>query len=316
MKKSILIVEDEFIVANDLACFIEEKNFDVLGIASSVQVSLLMINKQVPYIVLLDKHLKEKLTGIHLAKELQLLNIPFIYLSAYSNKNILEQAKKTNPYGFLVKPFREKDLSIALEIAAYHIELNSDISNHLEKQLTEKLSNIHPSDKLEELFEETTKTLQQFISFDFLFYHLISSDHNFKLGFNRIGKTDYQNIGVNEISTISGLTNIQVEEIIEKRKQLNIQGIYDNGSFEKLKKDSQFDALISSPFKLNSNMSIHLNLGKGKSLDLVLYTKDKGYFVSTKLNLFKGLEVQFANILENKLLQKGSKKVSPKTAIK
>jgi len=316
MKKSILIVEDEFIVANDLACFIEEKNFDVLGIASSVQEALLMINKQVPYIVLLDIHLKEKLTGIDLAKELQLLNIPFIYLSAYSNKNILEQAKKTNPYGFLVKPFREKDLSIALEIAAYHIELNSDISNHLEKQLTEKLSNIHPSDKLEELFEETTKTLQQYISFDFLFYHLISSDHNFKLGFNRIGKTDYQNIGVNEISTISGLTNIQVEEIIEKRKQLNIQGIYDNGSFEKLKKDSQFDALISSPFKLNSNMSIHLNLGKGKSLDLVLYTKDKGYFVSTKLNLFKGLEVQFANILENKLLQKGSKKVSPKTAIK
>ena len=77
------------------------------------------IEAQKPDFVLLDIFLKGKQTGIDLAKELTGENIPFVYLSANSNEEVLNAAKATQPYGFLVKPFREKDLLVTLEIARY-----------------------------------------------------------------------------------------------------------------------------------------------------------------------------------------------------
>ena len=59
---------------------------------------------------MLDIFLHGNLTGIDLAKKLQEKDVAFIYLSANSNKETLDEAKATRPYGFLVKPFREKDL--------------------------------------------------------------------------------------------------------------------------------------------------------------------------------------------------------------
>ncbi len=69
--------------------------------------------------VLLDIMLQGNLTGIDLAKNLREKNIPFVYLSANSNRQILDAAKATRPYGFLVKPFREKDVLVMLDVAWY-----------------------------------------------------------------------------------------------------------------------------------------------------------------------------------------------------
>ena len=117
MKKQILIVEDEFIVANDLSKILTDAGFEVTGIADSFEQALRLIEKKRPSICLLDIRLKGEKTGIDLAKHLQGLGIPFIFLSANSSKAILEEANTTKPYGFLVKPFRNKDVIIALEIA-------------------------------------------------------------------------------------------------------------------------------------------------------------------------------------------------------
>ncbi len=121
MKKQILIVEDEFIVANDLSKILTDAGFEVTGIADSFEQALRLIEKKRPYICLLDIRLKGEKTGIDLAKHLQGLGIPFIFLSANSSKAILEEAKTTKPYGFLVKPFRNKDVIIALETAIHRI---------------------------------------------------------------------------------------------------------------------------------------------------------------------------------------------------
>jgi response regulator of citrate/malate metabolism len=124
MKKKVLIVEDEFVAANDLRIILGKAGYEVCGIAHSVDIAKELIKKDRPGFVLLDIFLKGKRTGIDLAKELREENIPFIYLSANSNEDILSMAKQTEPYGFIVKPFRERDLLVTLEIAQYRHEHN------------------------------------------------------------------------------------------------------------------------------------------------------------------------------------------------
>ena len=119
MKEQILIVEDQFVEADYLRLLLEQAGYGITGMARSVEQAQEMIKDKKPDLVLLDIFLKGKQTGIDLAKLLAVDNIPFVYLSANSNEEVLNAAKETYPYGFLVKPFREKDLLVALEIARY-----------------------------------------------------------------------------------------------------------------------------------------------------------------------------------------------------
>ncbi|WP_289661156.1 sigma-54-dependent transcriptional regulator [Flavobacterium panacagri] len=122
MKEKILIVEDEFIVANDLKIMLIKAGYQVVGIASSVVQARKLIEDKKPDWVLLDIMLKGNLTGIDLAWELRELQLPFLYISANTNQSTLEAVKATHPYGFMVKPFREKDLIVMLDIAKYRFD--------------------------------------------------------------------------------------------------------------------------------------------------------------------------------------------------
>jgi two-component system response regulator HydG len=120
MNEKILIVEDEFVEARHIELILERAGYRIAGIARSVNVALEMLNQERPDLVLLDIFLKGSLTGIHLGQMLKERGTAFVYLSANSNRDTLEMAKATGPYGFLVKPFREKDALVMLEIAIYH----------------------------------------------------------------------------------------------------------------------------------------------------------------------------------------------------
>jgi len=119
MRKKILIVEDQFIEANNLQMILEKAAYKVCTIARSVPVALEIVENEKPDLVLLDIFLQGNLTGIDLARKLREKDIGFVYLSANSNKKTLDEAKVTRPYGFLVKPFREKDILVTLDIAWY-----------------------------------------------------------------------------------------------------------------------------------------------------------------------------------------------------
>jgi two-component system response regulator HydG len=122
MKEKILIVEDEFIVANDLKIMLLKAGYQVTGIASSVVQARKLIEDKRPDWVLLDIILKGDLTGIDLAWELREQQLPFLYISANTNQTTLEAVKATHPYGFMVKPFRERDLIVMLDIAKYRFD--------------------------------------------------------------------------------------------------------------------------------------------------------------------------------------------------
>lgn len=128
MKEKILIVEDEFIVANDLKIMLIKAGYQVIGIASSVVQARKLVQDKKPDWVLLDIMLKGDLTGIDLAWELMEQNLPFLYISANTNHTTLEAVKATQPYGFMVKPFRERDLLVMLDIARYRYGIEKGIS--------------------------------------------------------------------------------------------------------------------------------------------------------------------------------------------
>ncbi|WP_392530827.1 response regulator [Nostoc sp. C117] len=127
-KAKILVVEDEAIVAKDLQYRLKKFGYTVPEIASSGEEA---INKAVeisPDLVLMDIRLKGKMDGIEAAQEIyKRLDIPVIYLTAYADDNTLERAKITEPFGYLLKPFKEKELQTNIEITL--------IKHGLEKQL-------------------------------------------------------------------------------------------------------------------------------------------------------------------------------------
>ena len=124
MKDKVMIVEDDLLVAADIRKTIERNGFRVAGMARTAEKALQVLEDVHPTLAILDIFLKGTLTGIDLAGHLNKKGIPFIYLSANSNQQVLEAAKATNPFGFVVKPFREKDLIVTIDIALYRHENN------------------------------------------------------------------------------------------------------------------------------------------------------------------------------------------------
>src|SRR5258705_12177135 len=122
MKHKILIVEDQFIEANNLRLILDRAGYAIAPIAASFIEAMEMLDRHQPNLVLLDIYLNGALTGVDFAKILASKKVPFVYLSANSNRKVFLAAKATKPYGFLVKPFRQRDVLAALEVA---IELHN-----------------------------------------------------------------------------------------------------------------------------------------------------------------------------------------------
>lgn len=129
MKKKILIVEDERIIAEDIRKCVLNCNYDVIGIVPTGKDTLLIVKEQKPDLILMDIMLEGKLDGIEtVEKIISKYDIPVIYITANADDKILKRAKKTNPYGYLIKPFEEIDLNAALEIAFYKYNADKELS--------------------------------------------------------------------------------------------------------------------------------------------------------------------------------------------
>jgi len=152
MKEKILIVEDEFIVAMDLRIMLVKAGYNVCGIASSVDAAKLLIASKKPDCVLLDIILKGEETGIDLAWYLREKKIPFLYISANTNESILAAVKETQPYGFMVKPFRERDLLVMLDIARYRYTLENKQPDGIPEVLPNTEGIIGLKDVLEKIY--------------------------------------------------------------------------------------------------------------------------------------------------------------------
>ncbi|MHC1744469.1 MAG: PAS domain-containing protein [Syntrophobacteraceae bacterium] len=119
-KTTVLIVEDEAIVAADLAGKLGQLGYQVVGIASEGQQAVDRTSHLRPHLVLMDIRLEGAMDGIEAAELIrQHHDVPVIYLSAHSDVGTLARARLTGPFGFILKPFDERDLAIQIELALY-----------------------------------------------------------------------------------------------------------------------------------------------------------------------------------------------------
>jgi len=123
-KKRILIVEDEAIVAEDIRLSLENMGYEVVAIASTGEDAIKKTRELRPDLVLMDIILAGKVNGISAAGDIRSsLNIPVVYLTAYSDEKTLERAKVTEPFGYIIKPFDERELRSTIETALYKHEM-------------------------------------------------------------------------------------------------------------------------------------------------------------------------------------------------
>lgn len=116
----ILIVEDEAIEALDIQQRLVSLGYPEPGVAGSGEEGVTEAFKMLPDLVLMDIMLSGKIDGIQAAEQIRsCLDIPVIFLTAYADDSTLQRAKITEPYGYIVKPFQERELHIAIEIALY-----------------------------------------------------------------------------------------------------------------------------------------------------------------------------------------------------
>ncbi len=138
----ILVVEDESIVAMDIKHRAEGLGYSVTGITPSGEGAIQKAAETLPDLVLMDIVLKGDMDGVEAAQRIRDgLDIPVVYLTAYSDEKTLKRAKVTEPFGYIIKPFEDRELHSAVEVALYKHKMESKLKES-EKWLYTTLESI------------------------------------------------------------------------------------------------------------------------------------------------------------------------------
>ncbi|MFO7991757.1 MAG: response regulator [Thermoplasmata archaeon] len=136
MDEKVLIVEDEKIVAQDIKNKLQDLGYSVPGIVDNGEEAVKIAGKEELDIVLMDIKLKGEMDGIEAAQQIKEFDVPVIYLTAYANDDLLERAKVTEPFGYIVKPFEAQDLKIGLKMGLYKHKMERKLDESREKYRT------------------------------------------------------------------------------------------------------------------------------------------------------------------------------------
>jgi len=184
-KVKILVVEDEIIIADNICNTLNELGYDALEPAINYTEAIETIDAETPDIIILDIQLSGKKTGIDLAHKInETYKIPFIFLTSNSDTTTLNEAKKTLPPAFLVKPFVKEELYTSIEVALYNFSKKAGMLN--EEELIIKNA----------LFIKDKGIFLKII-FDNIFY--IKSEHVYVEIFQKDNKSNIVRCSLNDI---------------------------------------------------------------------------------------------------------------------
>lgn len=175
----VLIVEDDPIISEDIRDMLTNVDYQVVGAAYDKMEAIEIIDNNKPDLVLLDINLNGNYEGFEVAEHInKTRKTPFLYLTSYSGKEIVNKAKDTFPMGYIVKPFNERELFSSIEIALHNfskfiipLDLNrKTINNLIVNPLTEKefdvLKGLYQGKTNQQLAEE------QFLSINTIKTHI------------------------------------------------------------------------------------------------------------------------------------------------
>ncbi len=150
----ILVVEDEVIVAEDIAGRLKKLGYAVTATVVSGEEALEKVTEERPDLVLMDIVLKGDMDGITTAEKIRAkVDVPTVFLTAYADDKTLQRAKLTNPFGYIIKPFQQHDLRVAIEIALHRHEIEAKMR-----------ASLKASEATRESVEEKSYRQNQYIS--------------------------------------------------------------------------------------------------------------------------------------------------------
>jgi DNA-binding LytR/AlgR family response regulator len=214
----ILVVEDELLVAADIEESLQLLGYDVVGCVATGKDAIASVEKNLPDIILMDIMLKGDMTGIEAAKAItQKHDVPIIYLTANADIATIDKAKLSLPYGYIIKPFTEKDLQTNIEIARF--KFNNDLKARMESDQYNRFFTKVNREEEKHLFVEGDKGLEKINTNDIYFVE----SENEKVNIHLPG----DEIQVNK--TIDGISKILPQEKfiqVNKNQIVNIDKIF------------------------------------------------------------------------------------------
>lgn len=134
---TILVVEDETIVAKDIQCSLQRLGYHVPSTATSGEEAIRKAGELKPDLVIMDIVLKGRMDGVETAQQLQhRYDVPVVYLTAYADHQTLDRAKTTTPAGYMLKPFQPTELRTTIELALHRSRSNRHVRESLRWLMT------------------------------------------------------------------------------------------------------------------------------------------------------------------------------------
>ncbi|MEO0556270.1 MAG: LytTR family transcriptional regulator DNA-binding domain-containing protein [Bacteroidota bacterium] len=204
MEKSVLVVEDEPLIADDLSFYLKDLGIDHVDVSLKYDDAMDKLTKNSFDLALLDVNLSGEQDGIHLANFINnKLRTPFIFITSYYDRETLERAKKTNPYGYILKPFDKQDIYVNVEMAFHKMTLNA--YQKPDKFFVKDKEGLTPVDPADILYVEAFDNYAKVFTGDhsYIVSHTLKSIENklVPFGFDRVHKSYLINFA--KISRIS-----------------------------------------------------------------------------------------------------------------
>lgn len=228
-KINILIVEDELIIAKNTANKLTNLGYNVTKIVSSGKAALDEITHQQPDLILMDIAIKGDLDGIETAAQIKsITDIPVIFLTAYANDQTLDRASQTGCYGYLIKPFREKELQATIKMSLSKYQEQSAIQKSLQDTINEYSSNF------DNIYVNNLTNLPNKLflrdSFDYLISAL--SEQNSESATAELNLIAVFNISFDRFAKISSCLNKEQQKQIVQEVAQRLTNYISNCSFE------------------------------------------------------------------------------------
>lgn len=306
-KPRVLIVEDNFITADELRQRLSDNNYRT-ELALSGTEALRKAEEFDPELLLIDINLGKYIDGIETTEKIQAArDIPVIYLTAYDDDETLKRAKATGPYAYLLKPLDEKELRVAIEIALFRHKISSEL-NSVNRQLQEsnsqkdRLFSVIAHDLrgpvgntremshllLEDYDEFSREDIKKYIQF----IHN-SADHTYKLlselltwARNRSGTISFNPESVEIVKLVNTVVDSFSETLA--LKNISIKTVYSENAitetvdYEMIR--TVMRNLISNAIKFSdSGSAIEVRAEKNSQNRLVLSVKDEGIGISEEI---------------------------------
>jgi len=236
LKIKVLIVEDESLIAQEIAECLEENDFEITEIVATSQGALRSIKENKPDVILMDISIKGEENGIALsARILQTNNYPIVFLTSHSESKIVKEASEVKPSAYLLKPFNDKELPIAIELA---------FTNHNKDVITNKKPLLKDSVfvKNGKMFERIMLSDIFYIEAEGSYSRIVTKTGDFILAINlshfkeEIDNGLFLRIHRSYVVNLSNLKSFDSTNVLVEGKSLPISKQFQDRFFEVVKK--------------------------------------------------------------------------------